>query len=351
VTDVKLGMFVFANDSGLGAQTRRLCQMLKPDRLLAIDMSKLSKNSIQHFEWYDNFNGYKVNGVPTNHELIVFLRGLTHVILCETALNNQFYALAKQMNVKVFLQSNYEFCDHLVNNIIPPTKFLMPSYWKIMEMQTEFGEDRVMYLPPPINPIEFKEARQINFARQSTDKPRFLHIVGTLAANDRNGTLSLLESLRYSKGDYELVIRSQHELPKEYIVNDRRVKYDIQNVTDAQDMYKDFDCMILPRRYGGLSLTTNEALMSGLPVIMSDISPNNKLLPAQWCVPAKKIGQFKTRTMIDIHGVDVKMLGKTLDWLCENNLDQMKTQAFEMAHSNFSESVLQSKYEALFDRV
>lgn len=37
--------------------------------------------------------------------------------------------------------------------------------------------------------------------------------------------------------------------------------------------------MILPRKYAGLCLPMNEALMSGLPVIMTDIEPNNVILP------------------------------------------------------------------------
>ncbi len=193
---MKLGIVTFANDSGLGAQTRRLVYMLKPYRILVIDSSGFSKNSVQHFEWYDNFTGYKVNGFPTNHEVAVFMTGLSDVIVCENPLNFSMLDYAKTHNINLFIQSNYEFCDHLTNKLTLPTKFLMPSYWKIDEMKAEFGDDRVMYLPPPIDPNEFKEAREINFGRSKLDKLKYLHIVGTLAANDRNGTLDLLESMR-----------------------------------------------------------------------------------------------------------------------------------------------------------
>jgi len=209
-------------------------------------------------------------------------------------------------------------------------------------MKQRFGDDKVIYLPPPIDPNEFKEAREVNFKRKGTK--RFLHMVGTLASKDRNGTLDLINSLKYTKADFELVIHSQQELPREYMVEDRRVKYSMRNVENACDLYKDFDALILPRRYAGLCLPTNEALMSGLPVIMTDTSPNNEWLPKEWLVKCKKIGEFMTRTMIDIYGSDIKALAKKIDWLVEQD-DDIKIQAFDLGYSNFSESVLLPKYQ------
>jgi len=346
-------MIVFSNDSGLGAQTRRLCYMLKPNRVLVVDLSLLSKNRTHHIDWYESFKGYKVRGFPTDREVRVFLRGLTDVFLCENALNNTLYSVAKQMNIRVFIQTNYEFCDHLNKKIELPYKFLMPSHWHVSTMKNQFGDDRVQYLPPPINPNDFVEAREINFLRDKNRmymKPRFLHIIGTLAVHDRNGTLDLLDSLRYSKADFDLVIRSQHDLTSHYETNDPRVTYQIGNIVETQDLYADFDALILPRRYGGLSLTTNEALMSALPVIMTDISPNNQLLPDQWLVKATKKMSFMTRTMIDVYEVDKKKLAQKLDWLTKQNFDTMKTQAFAIGHNKFSEGALREAYQQLWSQ-
>lgn len=343
---MKLGLVVFANNSGLGAQTRRLCYMLKPDRLLAIDSSSFSKNTTQHWDWYDAFYGYRVHGFPKNNEVKVFLQGLTHVVVCENPLNHYMLTLAEQMGVKVYIQSNYEFCDHLDKNLTMPHKFLMPSYWKVGEMRERFGSDRVEYCPPPIDPNEFRVARESNFQRSG--KPRLLHIVGTLAAKDRNGTLDLIKALKYTESDFDLVIRSQHILPDEYKTDDHRVRYYTENVIDAQDMYKDFDALILPRRYGGLSLTANEALMSGIPVIMPDISPNSQLLPKEWLVPAIKYDELFTRVMIDIYKVNPKSLARTIDKLLSSDLNEQKTKAFDIAYNEFAPSSLQEKYASLW---
>lgn len=338
---VKLGIIALCNDSGLGNQTRRLTYMLKPFRVMVIDSSNFSQNKKQHWDWYENFTGYMCKGFPNDHEVDVFLKGLTHVLVCENPLNLNLMDKCNKANIKLYIQSNYEFCDHLNKDLTLPTQFLMPSYWKIAEMKERFGDDKVDYLPPPIDPNEFKEAREVNFERNE-DK-RFLHIVGTLAANDRNGTLDLLEAIKLCKSDFKLIIRSQHELPNEYIVDDPRVEYSFENIVNPQDLYTDFDAMILPRRYGGLCLSCDEALMSGLPVIMPDISPNNELLPNEWLIPAMKDNEFFTRTIIDIYSSDIFKLAEKIDWLTEQD-DNIKLQALELGHSNFSQSVLKSKY-------
>lgn len=344
---MQLGIIALANDSGLGAQTRRLTYMLKPSRVMVIDSSSFSKNSVQHFDWYENFSGYRVNGFPTSREMRIFIKGLTHVLVCENPFNFSLLSDAKRQGTKVYIQSNYEFCDHLINDLTPPYKFLMPSYWHINTMKERFGDNTVMYLPPPIDVNEFNVSRETNLARK--DKKKFLHIVGTLAANDRNGTLSILEAMKHAKADFDLIIRSQHELPENYIIHDRRVKYIIENAKDAQEMYNDFDALILPRRYGGLSLTTNEALMSAMPVIMPDISPNNELLPKDWLIPARRIGDFIARTPIEIFEADARLLAEKMDWMAQNDIQNWKLDAYNLAYESFSFTKLLPKYLEIFD--
>lgn len=346
---VKLGIFVFANDSGLGAQTRRLAQMLKPHSILAIDSTSFSKNKKQNWHWYDSFKGYKVKGFPNDNEINIFLNDVTHILVCENPLNFHLFAEAKRRGIKTYCQSNYEFCDNLNNPYLPkPDLFLMPSYWKVDEMKRIFGNDKVIYLPPPINPQEFSDVRDKNLAK--TGKVDFLHIVGTLAVHDRNGTLDLLKALAYTKGDFRLTIKSQHDLPPEYYTRDSRVIYKIGNDESTANLYSDFDALVLPRRYGGLSLTTNEALICGLPVLMPDISPNNELLPKEWLYPAHKITEFKARVMIDVYESNPIELAHKLDWYCDQNRDIIKLDAFNLGHDNFSESVLREKYENLWSQ-
>lgn len=347
---MKLGLIAFANESGVGYQTKRLCEFLRPDRLLVIDSTVFSKNKKQHFEWYEGFTGYRVNGFPTNHEVRVFLEGLTHVFCVENPLNYSLTAYAERRNIKVFIQTNYEFCDFLDKNLTLPHRFVMPSHWKVEEMSSRFG-DKVLYLPPPINPDDFKAPRQNNLQR--TGRRRFLHIVGTLAVHDRNGTQDLLHALQYTKEDFELVVTSQHDLPEEYLVSDNRVRYVMGQINDPVELYNDFDALILPRRYGGLSLPMAEALLSGLPVIMTDISPNNQLLPREWLVPAVKDNTFMARVPIDVYVSSPMDIAKKIDEIVlapDAHLAFEKTRALQLGHDTFSFAALREKYANLWNQ-
>lgn len=341
-----LGEIVRADlGSGLQSQTYNLCRMLKPSKLCLIDSRPFNKNEL-YPEMYNGFQYIVSDGFITNRTAMRFMRDLTHIITAETFYSHFLVSQCRARGIKTFQQFNYEFCEHLQNSHLPKLyKWLSPSYWHLEEMEAKF--DNVVYLPPPIFVYDFKEAREANFNR--TGRRRFVHVMGKVASHDRNGTLDLLAALEYSKADFELVIRSQFPVP-EYMdqVKDPRVRFEIRNFQDPQDLYRDFDLMIMPRRYGGLCLPMNEALCSGLPVMMPDISPNNKVLPLAWLIPAEKVDEFMARTKIDIHASHYMDFGQRLDWfanMSDKDLSEQKAIAFELGYNNYSSDILKPIYE------
>lgn len=343
----KLGIVVFSSHTGLGYQSLRLTQFLRPERILLVDNSSFSKNTAQHPKWYEGFSGYTCQGFPSRAVCATFLQGLTHLYVIENPLNWDLVNIARSKGIKTYIASNYEFCDNLVRPYLPlPDMFLMPSYWMVDEMKRRFGENKVKYLPPPIFPEQFSLVRDHNFSRNG--KVRFLHVVGTLAAADRNGTLVLLKAMKHSTGNFELVIKSQHQLPDAYIYNNPRIKYQIGSEEEVTEIYRDFDAMILPRRFGGLCLPMQEALMSGLPVIMTAISPNNETLPNKWLIPSQLSGSIKTRTNIDLYEANEFILAAKMDSLSITDLTDDKLEAFELAHKNYAPSSLQNEYSQLW---
>ena len=103
--------------------------------------------------------------------------------------------------------------------------------------------------------------------------------------------------------------------------------------------------MVLPRRYAGLCLPMNEALISGLPVFMTDVSPNNQILPREWLVKSDKIGEFKTKSMVDIYEANHEELAKSIDNYFNNiNIYDSKQKAIELGFNNFSVEVLKDKW-------
>ena len=160
----------------------------------------------------------------------------------------------------------------------------------------------------------------------------------------------MLRALEFCKEDFELVIRSQYDLP--YQINDRRITFDFGNKLDQNELYSDFDVMIMPRRYGGLCLPMNEALCSGLPVIMTDISPNNRVLPKEWLVKSKVKMQFMTRTMIDCYMSDLKDLAERIDQFATmawGSLDEQKQKAFELGFDSYDVDSLREKYKEVME--
>lgn len=335
----RVGIVARSDNTGLGNQTRDLVRMLNPDKVMLIDFTPLNGNK-QHPEWYDGYDITNVSGFPSNNEFKQFLSGLDVLISCETFYNNRLVDFARKRNVKTILQYNYEFLEYLQFNNKPlPDVLLAPSKWNI-EKVTELFSDRckVLYLPPPIFEDDFLQSRSNNLQQ---DHKRVLHIAGKVADKDRNGTNSVIEMLEHSTSDYELVIRTQNG---DFASSDPRVTIHKENIENKQDLYNGFDLMILPRRYAGLCLPMNESLISGIPVFMTNISPNNLVLPPNWLIESKKISQFMTKAMLDVYSADPKHLAKMVDNYMESDKAINKNLAFNIGENNFSHKVLIDKY-------
>jgi hypothetical protein len=338
---MRLGIIARSDNTGLGNQTRELVKMLNPDKILLIDSYFFNENK-QHPEWYKDYDVIKTaKGMPTTREIAFFLNDLDVVISCETFYHLELVDLAKSKGIKTILQYNYELFGNLAHpEWSLPDVLLSPSIWNLDVVINKFGKrSKVLYLPPPTDHLLFNEAKEINISK---DHKRILHIAGKKAAKDRNGTESIFEMLKYSKEDYELVIKSQ--TPMNTICKDPRVKIEVGNPKDRQDMYVGFDAMVLPRRYAGLCLPMNEALMSALPVFMTNISPNNAILSEEWLVESSKIDLFKTKSMVDVYDINPKKLGERIDNYLVNNKNKQKEIALSIGLENFSVDKLKQKY-------
>lgn len=334
---MKLALIARQDKSGLGqGQTLRLARLLNPDKIMLIDST--SFNGAKQFpEWYKDYGSVTINGFPNDLQIRHFISGLDIVLTCETFYNIRFTIIAKDMGVKTVCIANPEFFDWFKPNFtfVPrPDKVIIPSEW-MMDRMSEFN---ATYLPTPIFEDEFKQAREINLKR--TGKPRYLFMNGKTAAHDRNGLESVYEALHLSKGDFEIVIKAQGDIKKH---PDPRIIYDFSNPDNQEDLYKDYDAMILPRRYAGQALPMTEALQSALPVIMTDIDPNNKVLPKEWLVPATKTGEFMTRTLIDIFSATPLYLAEMLD---ASEWSEAKKYACHL-NKQYDAETLRPKYEEL----
>jgi hypothetical protein len=342
----KLGIVVRADDTGLGNQTHELVKMLKPEKILIIDSSTFHKKNIQHHDWYKGRDVVISKGFPDNSTLLKFFSGINVVLSCETFYSKTFVDLAKKKRIKTILQYNFEFLDNLSNERAAlPDVLLAPSLWRFEEVKDRFeNKCLVKHLPPPTDASLFKNNREKN----KTISRRLLHVGGNAAIYDRNGTNSVIEMIKYSKEDYELVIKSQTDLKVE--CDDSRVTFMIGNEEKREDLYSGYDAMILPRRYAGLCLPMNEALMSGLPVFMTNISPNNIVLPGDWLAESHFVKSFMARIGIDLYNADPESLAKIVDaYFSKKYFSNHKDTAYRIGYENFSSDNLKEKYIELIE--
>lgn len=346
VNDKKLAIIARMDHSGLGHQTRDLVRLLDPYLVVLVDFTFYNKFK-QHPEWYEGRNTTRINGFIKDHEVERIAQQVDYILTAETFYNNRFIELAHKHNAITLSQINYEFFEPLMNrNLLIPDRILMPSYWHLEDMQKMTSPHRTIYLPPPTFVEDFHEIKEMNINR--TGKRRFLHIAGKVAAHDRAGTLDLLSALQFCKSDFELVIKVQSgDVPR---TADPRVVIDTSNPEDEKDLYRDFDAMIHPRRYAGLNLPMNEALASGLPVIMTNISPNNCILPTHWLVPATVKNSFFARTKIDVYSSSPMHLAMKIDELAsitDIKMKEEKIKAYLLAQKEYSPAVTKMRWDKM----
>jgi glycosyltransferase involved in cell wall biosynthesis len=339
---MRLGIIARSDNTGLGNQTRELVKMLNPDKILLIDSKHFNGNK-QHPEWYKDYNVITTSvGFPTKPEVIEFLRDIDIVLSCETFYRQDFLHYAKRRGIKTILQYNFEF---LLNMSVPeaelPDVLLAPSLWNIDQIEKMVdGRCKIISLPPPTDSTLFENVRQNNMSKNHN---RLLHVGGKFAAKDRNGTETVLQMLKYSKANYELVITTQ-KFP-ELNLKDSRVTVNNNNPENREELYNGFDAMVLPRRYAGLCLPMNEALISGLPVFMTNISPNNLILPKEWLVKSEHVNSFQAKSLIDVYEGSPEHLATIVDdYMNNKDKREMKDSALQIGLNNFAKNNLKDKY-------
>lgn len=331
---MKIGTIGYRTPTGLGYQIKSYVKHLDIEKVMVIDLS--GHNGIPLNDWYPG--AQTVKGYPTRPEIARFLENLDVVLLAETPLNYDLYTMARERGIKTAVVPNWEFFDYFAHPEYPlPDMFISPSMWHYDELSifSEQNGKKCVYLHHPVDREEFP------FVQRTTTKP--LHIAGKPAANDRNGTWDFLQAVPDGN------VTTQNEEFAKQIRERYRHSNVFTNITDAQFMYRLGDILVMPRRYGGNCLPLNEALSSGMPVIMPDVSPNNYLLPKEWLVPATTTSHFIPRTRVDLYSVDIEALKERVAWVKENI--QTQSQIANQIAETISWKTLGPKYKTVLEEL
>ncbi|MGI5216265.1 glycosyltransferase [Nocardia sp. CA-290969] len=308
---MRIGLIGRAENTGLGIQTWEFARHMHPAKTLVVDLTAGTTRRL----YPERFPGAKIiQGIPDRRHLEEFVDGLDVVFTAETPYNYDLFTVARAAGVKTVLQYNFEFLDYLARRDLPrPDLLAAPSPWRYDEVTATMPGQRTMLLPVP---VADRVRPPTHYSSRAID---FLHIVGRPAIHDRNGTADLIEALQYVRSEISVTIRCQDPKYVPRLMAGRRLPDHVHVDLEHDDIdyywqpYHANDVLVLPRRFGGLCLPAQEALASGLPVVMPDISPNNLLLQPDWLVPARRTGSFRARTDIDLHTVDHQALAATID--------------------------------------
>ena len=347
---MRLGIIARSDETGLGIQSRNWVRLLNPDKVILIDSSPFNKNE-QHPEWYKDCNVLTIRGFIQNSQINQVLDNIDVLLTFEIPYNYEVIKAAKARGVKTIIQNNWEFTDYLQTKGLPlPDLLVNHSYWNL-DKQKELWPSITEYCATPLFIEEFEDNYIQNIHR--TGKIRFLHVAGRKTYEDRNGTQDILEAVKRIPADvdFELVIKTQ---TTEVECDDPRVIIDRNSPVDEKELYYDFDAMIMPRRYGGACLPMNEALASGLPVMMTDVDPNNKILPETWLIKATKKSSFMARTKIDVHQSDIDVLARRIQDFAEIDYDDLiecKMSARDIAEKEYSSEAILEKWALLLDKL
>ncbi len=267
---------------------------MRPSKILGIDLGN------------SDFKGWDcpVYGPELGPGVLAgFFRNLDVVWCAETPYTYEALHLARVLGVATVVQGNYEFLRWLREPLDLPDEFWAPSDWNLD--QWPLGS-RLM--PFPVDRQDFPYSHR-------AEVRSFLHIAGTPAINDRNGTIAVVEALAFLREPTHVIIRSQKQISAR-IRAPKHVQLDLicDDLPDNRDLYEGSDVLVMPRRYGGLSLPINEACSLGMAVIASDVSPQNGFLPKESLVKAVPAGAFRSPVgKLQTYSVDPRDLAAKMD--------------------------------------
>lgn len=304
---LRIGIIARCETQGLGIQAKEFFDHI-PCKALVLDLSPMSVLK-QNLHWFPNQIIFRLNKVAQGAIpiplILDFIKDIDVLVSFETFYDCNIIDLCRAKGVKTVLQLNYEFLEY-PSNLPYPDLFAAPSLWNYNKIP-----DNKVYLPVPVDVSKFNAVRKYN---------TFVHIVGKAAVHHRNGTDTLMQCLKYVKSNIKLFIHSQHKIDFRQMAHGN-IPDNVSIVTSNENKENYWDnytggVLVMPRKFGGLCLPMQEAMAACMPVIATDIEPNNLWLPKEWLVPATKKLTFKCKQDIDVYEADEKLLAQKIDDFC-----------------------------------
>lgn len=266
---MKVGLLARADDRGIASQTHEFYKHLNPSRTLVMMLHDPA--------WPENparYNGRGVDYVDVDpslrhidqRKIRKLARDVDTVFAVESLMDWRAADWIRGERARSVVQGNPEFYIHRrFPGLSEPDVWVWPTYW----MLDELPDGPVLPVPIPDNVPQ-------TAAHPDDPTYRVLHVAGHAAAGDRNGTVDFMECLASLRRPVEVTVIGQDGwLPSSSPGPKVRLGLRPFGVENRWDLYRGQHLVVLPRKYGGLSLVAQEAMAAGCAVLMPDCPPND----------------------------------------------------------------------------
>jgi hypothetical protein len=323
---VKAGVLVRAELRGLGVQSRAVADALPADRVLWVEPRPASWT--QHpdlFAHHDVTHTVWRRGWLDEKTTRRWLDGLTVVYTAETPYDPRLpdwcdaagCALVRHANPEQLGQDEIEAAGSTV-------------WWAATPWRLEHLPPGTRVVPMPVDPPP-------QVSPNLSGPVRFVHSMGHYAEGDRAGTQVVADAVRRLEWPCRVDVFCQdRQLRVPFKAPDGvDLRVRTRGVADRWEQFAGADVLVLPRRYGGLSLPTLEALAAGLVVVMPDCPPNTV-----WPGPKVQVDGWRRVRMrcgrVDVCDPSPVHLAKIINGLARypERVDRWKAESRAWAEAN-----------------
>ena len=285
-----LGMICRADDGGLGSQTWEAFRHLHPAKTLVVHTAHKARGRA-HEDRYPSSPQCAVRFThegPSARDVDWLIDGPTVLFSVETFYAGRLLNAATEKQIRTVLLANPEMHDRR----LAADEVFVPTRWR-----ADLVPDAQL-LPAPVD--------RVRLPFRARNEARTLYHVASPAFHDRNGTDLVVAAAAKMNEPCRLLIRGGGRRPGR---GERIGRVEVTWLGHHDGAYHeawpaDVDLLVLPRRFGGLSLPMQEAASLGIPIVTLDVAPQDEWLP-----PSARVAATVDRT--------VPVKGGTIDiWTC-----------------------------------
>lgn len=298
-------MIVRADSGGLGNQTWEMARHLKPDALLVIhaqDAARGRENLSRYAGLVPEPNMvWEMGRFGGALPLAGFAAEVDVVLTVECTYVHRGFDVIREAGARSVLYANPELYDPVRDGSADAT--YLPTRWHRDRLGFE-------HLPMPVALDRFTPK-----ARKRDRAKVFYHPTAP-AMLDRNGTDLVLESLQYVRSDdVTVMVRGR---PRKVNPGKVNLRWLPDYADDYWDSYPvEADALLLPRRYGGLSLSIQDAAALGMPSVVMSTCPYADE-PFTWYTTGYPTSQAQMKGgVFDVNWCAPDMLAATIDTVAD----------------------------------